>query len=290
MSYEPLSAVLAALDAQQRKEAERLSGQGNIAEQNRLRSARKQLYTVAAFFIEQSWEFLAPRIEAFSLEAESGKTTEELQGYLASLRQRSPAYAWGWVRARMNARLMDWLETCVPELLLQYPEQAALYTKSLRRVAPYWFRETPLHHLKAGYHTALGVACKWYGSAFELREETLHSCPRRTHYFHEPLRRFASFSLTMLVRTDDYLWDSTDAKPLDAILQDGELLIGHKTIEELALESAPDYGVRLGCPALRARREEGLPAFAGVIDWVEQVFVRSLLAENEAIPSGTLSP
>ena len=277
MSYEPLREILSALDAQQRKELATLYEQVDDTELQRARNAKKQLATVSVFFIERSWEILAPQIEAFSLEAEGGKTTEDLQAYLHTLRQRQPAYAWGWMRARMNDRLMRWLDACVPDLLQQYPERAALYAKCLRRVDPYWFRESPLHHLKAGYHTALGVACKWYGSAFELLEETPPSCPHTAFHFREELRQFASFSLTMLARTDRYLWDSTSAEPLQAVVEDGTLKMAYKAREELSLESVPDYGVRLGCPALRARCESGPPAFAGIIDWVEQVFSRYLL-------------
>ncbi|HLK58774.1 MAG TPA: hypothetical protein VKU00_19535 [Chthonomonadaceae bacterium] len=277
MLYLSLSEILSALDAQQRKELAALSGGVDDAERNRLRNARKQLSTVAVFFIERSWEIIAPSLEAFSLEAEVGKTTGELREHLKRLHRRQPAFAWGWVRARMNARLMLLLEACVPNLLREYPERAALYTKSLRRVdASYWFRETPLHHLKAGYHTALGVACKWYGSTFELLQDRPQCCPLATRRFREELRLFASFSLTMLVRTDSYLWDSAGAKPLDAIWEDGTLKIALKTMEELSLDSAPDYGIRLGCPALRARRQAGEPAFPGILDWVEQVFSRYL--------------
>ena len=136
----------------------------------------------------------------------------------------------------------------------------------------YKFRETPLHHLKAGYHTALGVACKWCGSAFELRHAMPPACPHAAPPLHEELRLFASFSMTMLARTDGYLWDAAGAKPLDAVLEDGELKIAPKTIAELSLDSAPDHGLRLGCPALRARCQTGLPVFSGIIAWVEQVF------------------
>ena len=276
MFYGPLREILSALEAQQRQEFAALSGRVNAAALHRRRHARKQLYTVAVFFIEQSWEIIAPQAAAFSLEAETGKTTAEVREYLTGLRCRQAAYAWGWVRARMNARLMQWIEVCVPDLLRQHPEKAALYAHSLRRVDSYWFRETPLHHLKAGYHTALGVSCKWYGSAFELQSDLPPSCPYAAPRFQEELRRFASFSLTMLVRTDGYLWDSTDAKPLDAVMENGTLRMARKAVEGLSLETAPDYGLRLGCPALRARREAGLPAFVGLTDWVEQVFARYL--------------
>ncbi len=171
---------------------------------------------------------------------------------------------------------MLWLEECVPDLLAQHPEMAALYTDSLRKLDFYWFRETPLHHLKAGYHTALGVACKWYGAAFELHQETPGSCPHTTPRFRDELRQFASSSLTLLVRTDRYLWDSAGAEPMEAILEEGILKIASKLPPELSLDTAPDYGIRLGCPALRARRQEGTPAFPGIIDWVEQVFTQYL--------------
>jgi hypothetical protein len=288
MSYKPLSEILSALDAQQRKELAALSEVVDTTELHRVRNARKQLSTVAVFFIERSWDVIAPQLEAFSLEAETGKTTEELQAYLQTLRNRQPAYAWGWIRARMNARLMRWIEACVPDLLLQYPEMAARYAKCLRKIDHYWFRESPLHHLKAGYHTALGVACKWYGSTFELLPNAPQSCPHATRRFREELRLFASFSMTMLTRTDGYLWDSADAKPLNAIVEEGTLKAAQQSPEELSLAAAPDYGLRLGCPALRARREAGLPAFPGIIDWVEQVFSRYLL-EPSADPAVVLA-
>ena len=269
--------MLLTLDAQQRKEMAALAGQVDAAALSRSREAKKRLYTVAAFFIQESWEVLAPQIETFSLEAESGKTTEELRAYLALLRQRPSAHAWGWLRARMNAWLMRRLEACVPPLLLQYPQQTALYKDSLRQVDAYWFRETPLHHLKAGYHTALGVFCKWRGATVASSAEAQTSCPYAPPGFQEELRLFASFSLTMLVRMDGCLWDSTDAKPMEAVLDGDTLLVAEKAIEELCLASAPDYGLRLGCPALRARREQaGLPAFPGIVDWVDRIFSRYL--------------
>jgi len=274
MSYESLHEILAKLEAQQRRELDTLSKSVDRAQTDRKRRTRRQLSTVAVFFIEQSWESFAPTLETFSLEAEAKKSPEELRAYLNSLRRQEPAYAWGWLRARMNARLMQHLEACVPDLLQQHPEMAALYRKSLRRVDTYWFRETPLHHLKAGYHTALAVTCKWYGTAFELRTANPASCPHADLHFAAELRQFASLSMTMLTRTDGYLWDSAGAHPMDAILEDGTLKIRAKPVEEIALENAPDYGVRLGCPALRARRQEGSAAFPGIIEWVEQIFSR----------------
>ena len=272
MPYQPLREILSALDAQQRQELTALSDRVEEAELQRARNARRTLSAIAIFFIERSWESIAPELEAFSLEAESRKSAEELRAYLRGLRNRQPAFAWGWIRARMEARLMLLLEQRVPDLLAQNPEKATLYTHWLRSVDRYWFRETPLHHLKAGYHTALGVACKWYGSAFELRTEAPPSCPRAAPDFQDELRMFASFSMTMLTRTDGYLWDSAGAEPLDAVLDGDTLRVASRLVAELSLETAPDYGLRLGCPALRARRENGTPAFAGMIGWVEQVF------------------
>lgn len=283
MSRKPLREILAALDAQQRKEIAALSGKVDAAALNRAREAKKQLYTVTAFFIEQSWEVLAPQLETFSLESEAGKTTEELRDYLTGLRQRSPAFAWGWVRARMNVWLMRRIEACVPELLRREPEKAALYRDALRQTGSYWFRETPQHHLKAGYHTALGAACKWYGSACETLADAPPSCPYTVAapHFQEELRLLASFSLTMLARTDGILWDSTDAKPLEAVFNGETLLMADSSVEDISLDAAPDYGLRFGCPALRTRRAAGLPAFSGIIDWVERIFSRYLLDAEE---------
>ncbi len=275
-SYKPLSEILSALDAQQRKEIAALAAHVDHAELDRVRTARRRLSNVAVFFIEQSWEAITPQVQTYSLEAETGKSTADLKALLNDLRQRQPAFAWGWIRARMNARLMRWIEACVPDLLVQHPDMAARYTRSLRHVDHYWFRAAPVHHLKAGYHTALGAACKWYGSAFELLQDGQRSCPHITRRFREELRLFASFSLTMLVRTDGYLWDSAGAKALDAIIEDETLKVATRDLKDLCLERAPDYGVRLGCPALRARRNEGAAAFPGILDWVEDVFSRYL--------------
>lgn len=281
MTYRPLYEILTDLDAQQRRELTELSSSVDQAELERIRHARKQLATVAVFFIERSWGAIAPQLEAFSLEMETGKSSEELKAYLNKLHRTHPAYAWGWTRARMNARLMQLLEAWVPELLRQNPEMAALYQDSLRQVDAYWFRETPLHHLKTGYHTALAVSCKWYGAALELQKEARpSSCSHAMPHFSAELRQFASFSLTMLHRTDRYLWDSAGAEPLDAVWESGTLKIAHKAIEEISPASAPDYGLRLGCPALRARRQSGTPAFQGIVEWVEQVFSRHLSAEE----------
>jgi hypothetical protein len=271
MPYKALNDILVELEQQQRREFTALSLSVEYAALDRIRSARKQLSTATVFFIERSWDLIAPQLETFSLEAESGKSPEELHAYLNILRQDQPVYAWGWIRARMNARLVQILDACVPNLLGDHPEMAILYRDSLQQVDTYWFRETPLLHLKVGYQTALGVACKWYGSALELGKETSASCTHVTPHFAAELHQFASFSLTMLRRTDRYLWDSAGADPLDAVLEDGTLKIAHKAIEEIYLENAPDYGIRIGCPALRARRQSGTPAFQGIVNWVEQV-------------------
>ncbi len=277
MSYKPLHDILSALDAQQREELSALDGQVDAAELVRAREAKKRLYTASVFFIERSWEVLAPQLEEFSLEAKSGKTPEELRAYLEALRRRQPAYAWGWIRARMDAWLMRRLEICVPALLRQYPKQAVAYGDCFSKVDHYWFRQTPLLHLKAGYHTGLSAACKWYGSAFELMPHTSTTGTLATREFPRYLRRFTSFSLTMLTRTDGYLWDSANAEPLEAVLEGETLKIAPKAVKVWRLESAPDYGLRLGCPALGARSEAGQPAFQGLIAWVEQVFARYLL-------------
>ncbi len=261
MSYEPLHEILAKLEAQQRCELTSLSSSVDHAQMDHKRSAKKQLSTAAVFFIEQSWEALAPTIETFSLEGEAKKSPEELQAYLNSLRSQQPSYAWAWVRARMNARLMQCLKVCVPDLLRQHPEMAALYHKSLRQVDTYWFRETPLHHLKAGYHTALGVACKWYGSAFELRNESPGACPHESLRFSAELRQFASFSMSMLTRTEGYLWDSAGAAPMNMVLEEGVLKLRGQLIEEIALESAPDYGVPPGLPCVTGTPTGGNSGF-----------------------------
>jgi hypothetical protein len=277
MPYEPLREILSCLDAQQRRELAALPGLVDAARLNRSRKVKRQLSTVATFFIERSWETIAPSLQAFTLEAETGRSPAEIHKHLNSLRDQQPAFAWGWIRARMNARLMWLLEACVPDLLRQHPEMAVLYTAGLRRVGPYWFRESPLHHLKAGYHTALSVACKWYGSTFELLQQAPQSYPDVTRRFRDDLALFASFSLTMLVRTDRYLWDSAGAEPLAAVLDGDTLKVVHRAVEELSLATAPDFGLRLGCPALRTRRQAGAPVFVGMVDWVEQVFTHYLL-------------
>ena len=114
MAYKPLREILSELDAQQRKELAALTGRVDEGKMKRIRSARRQLSTAAVFFIEQSWERIAPCLSDFSLEAETGKTAEEVRTYLEALRQEQHSYAWGWVRARMDARLMLLLEACVP--------------------------------------------------------------------------------------------------------------------------------------------------------------------------------
>jgi hypothetical protein len=277
VAYLALSEVLSKLDAQQRKELAALAARADASEVRRARNAKKRLSDVSVFFIERSWEEISPQLMTFSVEGETGKSAAEIEAFLDSLRRRQPDYAWGWIRARMDARLMAWIEACMPELLAQYPEMADLYTQSLRRVGQYWFRETPIHHLKAGYHTALGVACKWYGSTFELLKAERQPCPAITSRFRDELRAFATFSLTMLVRTDGYLWDSAGARALNAIIDDGTLKIAARPFAKLCLELEPDYGVRLGCPALRARGSAEPPAFAGILDWVEDIFSRYLL-------------
>jgi hypothetical protein len=270
-----LDSVLSTLDLHQRRELEALAACAGKDAITHRREGKRELYAAARFFIEHTWEHLAPRLEEFSLEAESGKSTPDLHEYLRELQARQPAFAWGWMRSKMNAALMRCIEDSLPGLLAQHPEAAVHYQECLSHVDHYWFRQTPMHHLKAGYHTALSVACKWYGSAFEL---WCASADASTHpALRKELRMFASFSMTMLARTDGWLWDSAGAEPMDVIVEDGRLKVATRQLEELNLVHAPDYGVRLGCPALRARREQGPPPFDGIVQWVEEVFERYLL-------------
>jgi hypothetical protein len=63
-------------------------------------------------------------------------------------------------------------------------------------------------------------------------------------------------------------------------LEEGKLVIMERDVAELDLSRATDYGVRLGCPALRARHGYCPPAFEGMIDWVEAVFFRYLNSDR----------
>ena len=272
MTYLPLQQILDSLDQQQREQWVELTANTSEVERRKRREARQELARMATVLIERSWLEISPRMEAFTLEREAGMSTELLQDYITSLAHREAAYAWSWVRSRMNGPLMQWIEEIVPRLLAQDPDLETHYLICLRSVYQYGFRSSPLHHIKAGYHTALGVACKWYGS-------TLENLPAGSPppQFSEELRQFASFSMSMLARTDGYLWDSAGAAPMDIVMAEGGMLLTVKDFPHLDLTKAPDYGVRLGCPALRARSEQGPAAFSGIICWVETLFTRHLL-------------
>ncbi len=272
MSYSPLNEILAELDLLQRREITVLSERVDQKRLTKKRDAKRQLSSLALFFIERSWEVIGPQVVMFKLEHEARKSEADLRAYIVELYQRHSAYAWGWTRARMSAWLMRRLEECVPELLTSYPEKALEYASALRDADHYGFRVSAMHHLKAGYHTALCVACKWHGTACELIRTappgTSHAMPQ----FRDELRLFATFSMSMLARSDGYLWNSAGAEPMDAEFENGILKPATREIEEVPLENVPDFGVRLGCPALRAKSAEGPAAFMGIVQWVEREF------------------
>ena len=262
--YKPLPDILASLHTQQMEELALIS----LSQEKK---HKQDLYRSSIFFIEQSWQRIEPVFQGESFGLELGMSRPELTTYLQELQSRNPAFAWGWLRSRMNKKLLGIVTEVTPDLLEQFPKEAKLYTKSLRQCGQYWFRETPLHHLKAGYHTALGVACKWYGSYYE-RCTTQGVAPDLI--FRAELRSFASFSMTMLHRTDGYLWDSAAASDLDAIIERGQPLLREQSIERIDPNTMPDKATRLGCPALRAKQigTAQQSPFDGVVQWVEQVF------------------
>jgi len=276
MPYSPLNEILTELDLLQRRENKSLAERIDPKRLQNKRESKRHLSTLAQFFIELSWEVIGPQLSGFSLEHEARKSEADLRAYIDELYQRHSAYAWGWTRARMSAWLMRMLEECVPELLSNHPEKAEEYARAMRQTDHYGFRVSPLHHLKAGYHTALCVACKWHGTAYELSRCIPPDCPHDTPQFRDELRFFASFSMSMLARSDGYLWDSAGAEPMDAVLDDGILKPASLEIEEVQLERVPDFGVRLGCPALRAKCADGSAAFIGIVEWVEHEFGRWL--------------
>ena len=116
-TYRSLNNILADLDAQQRRELAALRARIEPRELNRRRNAKNRLWTAAEFFIERSWEAIANHIRGFSLELHTGNSEAEIRAHLADLRIQGAAYAWGWLRARMDEWLMIQLEFCVPELL-----------------------------------------------------------------------------------------------------------------------------------------------------------------------------
>jgi hypothetical protein len=175
----------------------------------------------------------------------------------------------------MNAHLMKHLNAAWPGLVANFPSEMREYANSLKALDHYGFRVSPQHHLKAGYHTALAVACKWYGTAAE--HVATHPDWQAPAGFKKELRLFAASSMTMLARTDGWLWDSAGAEPMDAQMHGATLLAAHKHMPVLSLETQQDCGVRMGCPALRAKAEDGPTPFNGIVEWVERVYSEALL-------------
>ena len=263
--HKPLELILSELNDFQQKEL------ATVAEELKSEKNKKQeLSRASIFFIEKSWEYIYPHLQKEQFGLLLDKNHDEVIVYLEELRSRNPAFAWGWLRARMNERLMQLITECVPDLIMSYPKEAVRYQKALRKTGYYWFRETPLHHIKAGYHTALGVACKWYGSYFE-------TCPDKKKMrisFERELKTFASFSMSMLQRTDTLLWDSAAARAMECIHQKDTVQFKIAEVANRDLHTEIDKGARVGCPALRAKSyctEIDTP-FIGTIRWVEAVF------------------
>ena len=280
MNYLALQEIITELDAHQRTEQavldELAKARPDVARKAaQARDARRRMLSSAVFFIEQSWAAISPAIAAFSLAENAGKSPEELNTYLRGLLIREPAYAWGWTRARMNAHLMRHLNAAWPGLVANFPSEMKEYANSLKALDHYGFRVSPQHHLRAGYHTALAVACKWYGTAAEHAAN--HPGSQRAAGFTKELRLFASCSMTMLARTDRWLWDSAGAEPMDAQMEGNTMRVAHKPVSVLNLETQQDCGVRMGCPALRAKAEEGPTPFNGIVEWVERVYSEALL-------------
>jgi hypothetical protein len=269
MIHKPLSEILSALHQQQVQELSLIKFEAE-------KKNKQELYKITIFFIEKSWLLIEKDLLTPTFGLTFEQSPEELRIYLKELKTRNPAFAWGWLRARMNERLLSLVAEALPSMLNQYPVEAKKYNKALRKCGQYWFRETPLHHLKAGYHTALGVACKWYGSYIE---KCLEQGIEPTQTYQDELKTFASFSMSMLHRTDKYLWDSAASVDLEAIVEDSFLLVHEKKIDTIEPISLPDKAARLGCPALRAKKsDESLYSpFDGVILWVEKVFHSYLL-------------
>ena len=284
MDFVTLHTILEQLDAQQRAELAGLDAMAasDPAEARRLersRAARLRMRASAVFFIERSWERIAPQLGQFNLAIATGKSEQELAAYVESLLRREPAYAWGWMRARMNHRLMQLLEECWPHLEARHTAEMAEYAAALKALDYYWFRQSPRHHLKAGYHTALAVACKWYGTAMELAATEMRGQQPPDLSFKKELHLFASASMTMLSRSDGWLWDSAGAEPLEARLEGTTLCPKHRPLPRLELSAQPDCGVRMGCPALRARAAGAQSApFLGVIAWMENTYCSTLAA------------
>ena len=271
--------ILAKLEAQQRRELATLSNLVDDADLDRKRAAKKQLSTVAVFFIERSWEAFAPTLETFSLEAEAKKSPEELRAYLNSLRRQQPAYAWAWLRARMNARLMQCLEACVPDLLRQHPEMADLYRESLRQVDAYWFRDSAASSQdRLSYRSGGRLQMVRLGFRVAAREPRLLPARRSP-----PLCGVAAARVVLPDHNDPNRRLSLGLGrrvPHGCHSGGGKVQVSRPAHRGIALESAPDYGVRLGCPALRARRQDGPAAFPGLLDWVEQTFSHYLLGRE----------
>lgn len=215
---------------------------------------KRELYKVAEGFIESTWTTISREL----LKEDLGLGHLEIGDYLRELKTRGSAFPWAWMRARCEEALLN---------RLKIKEDTTLYTKLLRKNGHYWFRETPYHHLKLGYHTAISAFWKMLGGGHALYME-------KTGDFTEQNRRsllkltkiMATFNLEMLIALDGVLWDGAAANPLTLeISKDGEPKLTDDVIE-LVRAKFINPSERLGCPALRTR------AFQGVCDWTELVF------------------
>lgn len=220
---------------------------------------KKELYKVTEGFIERSWQDISKEL----LTEDLGLGNLIIGDYLKELKTRGSAFPWAWIRARSEEAVIN---------RLRIDDDITEYTKHLRKNGKYWFRETPHHHLKLGYHTAISAFWKMLGGGHALYlEKTGQFSPSNRESLLKLSRVMATFNLEMLLALDGVLWDGAAANPLDLeISHDGEPHLTDETIE-LVTERFKDPSQRLGCPALRTT------AFSGIQNWCEQVFDRVYL-------------
>lgn len=250
--------------------------QKKLIKNKSLKDPKKPLHVISKFFISHTWNEIEPKL---MVPPNYGLTLpSDLSTYLVTLHERNPAFPWAWFRSRCTELLVEHLEKVLPKILEAHPKEAALYIKTLRKAGFYWFRQTPLHHLKLGYHTAISALWKMWGGGYELCLK--HNIPWDDKFqekFFSYAKQTASFHLEMLTAVDGTLWDGAGATSIPADGFDGgEPVISMEHIKKI-LEGFPKNPKmlsegRLGCPALTSQAQNTKSVFDGVTMWTDKIF------------------
>lgn len=250
--------------------------QKKLIKNQSLKDPKKPLHIISKFFISHTWNEIEPLL--MSSKNYGLTLPDDLNSYLVELNKRNPAFPWAWFRSRCTEVLIEHLERVLPKILENNPKEANTYLKSLKKAGFYWFRQTPLHHLKLGYHTAISALWKMWGGGVELCLKHNVEWNEKMHeQFFNYAKQTASFHLEMLTAVDGVLWDGAGATSIPASsFENGVPEISKEQIEMILSGFPKNPGQlsegRFGCPALTSKATRTKSIFDGVAFWIEKIF------------------